>query len=191
MAGQARSDHVTLVNPLNLCHPSLIQSQREPGRIGMHGFIQFSPKVGGCGGKSTLQRFAYPGIWEINKAGVGYAFQMWPSWPSLMGSIHITDTSKVSTMHNTPHFSPPYSGYAQIKPSVKKGNFGLGRIIFASPVVDGSIPLEEGSRVSSQRLLIEDALQPRALPHCSALLPRPCSALQWLHALLPHSAKLH
>ena len=141
-------------------------------------------------GQSTLQRFAYPGIWEINKAGVGYAFQMWPSWPSLMGSIHITDTSKVPTVRNTPYKSSPYSGYAQIKPSVKGWNLGLGQIIFASPVVDGSIPLEEGW-VSSQRILIEDALEPRALPHCSALLPRPCSALQWLHALLPHSAKLH
>ena len=31
----------------------------------------------------------------------------------------------------------------------------------------GSIPLEEEGRLSSQRLLIEDALQPRALPLCS------------------------
>ena len=61
-----------------------------------------------------------------------------------MGSIHITDTSKVSTMHNTPHESPPYSGYAQIKPSVKEGNLGLGRIIFAGPVVDGEYPLWRG-----------------------------------------------
>ena len=66
------------------------------------------------------------------------------------------------------------------------GLFSRVQLLMGSP----SIPLEEG-RVSSQRILIEDALQPRALPHCSALLPRPCSALQWLHALLPHSAKLH
>ena len=113
---------------------------------------------------------------------------MWPSWPSLMGSIHITDTSKVSTMHNTPHESPPYSGYAQIKPSVKEGNLGLGRIIFTGPVVDGEYPLG-GGEVSSQRLLIEDALQPRALPLCSQDHVRHCNGCTHCSHILLNSIK--
>ena len=79
----------------------------------------------------------------------------------------------------------------KLNPLLKVGILDLAGLFSRVQLLMGSIPLEEEGRLSSQRLLIEDALQPRALPHCSALLPRPCSALQWLHALLPHSAKLH
>ena len=52
----------------------------------------------------------------------------------------------------------------------------------------GSIPLEEG-RLSSQRLLIEDALQPRALPHCSQDHVRHCNGCTHCSHILLNSIK--
>ena len=139
-------------------------------------------------GRRKPQRFAYPRILEINKAGVGYAFQMWPSPASLMGSIYTsTDTSSTFTCLKPPHIllmvklNPRfgkdhemnlYPGrlFWQIQLLRREGRVSLSSFsssFSSSSSSRKSIPLKEEGRVSSQRILIEDALRPRAFPHCS------------------------
>ena len=67
---------------------------------------------------------------------MGYAFQMWPSWPSLMGSIHTWDPHPaVSTIH--PFKACSYSAFVLIKSSVLEHSTMLD--ILANPVVDGRV----------------------------------------------------
>ena len=62
------------------------------------------------------------------------------------------------------------------------GLFSRGQLLM------GSIPLEEG-RVSSQRILIEDALQPRAAPLCSQDHVRHCNGCTHCSHILLNSIK--
>ena len=162
----------------------------------MLGLIQFSPKVG-VEGRLVRQRFAYPRILEINKAGVGYAFQMWPSWPSLMGNIHTRDPHP-ATMHIHPFKAPPYSAYVHIKSSVS-GTFK--RIIsavgdyFGKPVVDGRVsPMWEGWGVQSANPdggCFAATCTPTVLPHSHIASHALQCALPHTTPLVLHSAKLH
>ena len=76
----------------------------------------------------------------------------------------------------------------KLNPQLKGGIMDLAGLFSRGQLLMGSIPLEEG-RVSSQRILIEDALQPRALPHCSQDHVRHCNGCTHCSHILLNSIK--
>ena len=77
----------------------------------------------------------------------------------------------------------------KLNPQLKRGILDLAGLFSRVQLLMGSIPLEEKGRVSSQRLLIEDALQPRALPLCSQDHVRHCNGCTHCSHILLNSIK--